>query len=139
MNYRMICYLIGRILLVEAALMLLPLSTALIYSESPLPFLVAMAGLAVTGLLLSRQKPGKGTLYARDGFAVVALVWLLGADEQVMCMTLLATGSALGLNTVVIPAAYGGDTRTGAAMAMISHVLCIVTIPLLYALLTWLV
>ena len=71
--------------------------------------------------------------------AYVALVWLLGADEQVMCMTLLATGSALGLNTVVIPAAYGGDTRTGAAMAMISHVLCIVTIPLLYALLTWLV
>ena len=77
MNYRMICYLIGRILLVEAALMLLPLGTALIYGEPLLPFLVAMAGLAVTGLLLSRQKPGKGTLYARDGFAVVALVWLL--------------------------------------------------------------
>lgn len=71
--------------------------------------------------------------------AYVTLVWLLGADELVMCMTLLATGSALGLNTVVIPAAYGGDTRTGAAMAMISHVLCIVTIPLLYALLTWII
>ena len=36
---------------------------------------------------------------------------------------------------MVVPAAYGGDTRTGAAMATISHAACIITIPLLYALL----
>ena len=33
------------------------------------------------------------------------------------------------------PAAYGGDTSTGASMAMISHTLCVITIPLMYALL----
>ena len=73
----MICYLIGRILLVEAALMLLPLVTALLCSEATQPFLVAMAGLVAVGLALSRKKPDRATLYARDGFAVVALVWLL--------------------------------------------------------------
>ena len=73
----MICYLIGRILLVEAGLMLLPLGVALIYGESTVPFLAAMAGLVATGAVLSRRKPQQSTLYARDGFAVVALVWLL--------------------------------------------------------------
>ena len=38
----------------------------------------------------------------------------------------------LGLNTIVYPAAYGGDTKTGASMTMISHVLSVITIPLMY-------
>lgn len=65
----------------------------------------------------------------------IAVFWLLGADETVLVMSLFAFGTPLGLNTVVIPAAYGGDTKIGAAMAMISHVACIISIPLLYALL----
>ena len=38
----------------------------------------------------------------------------------------------LGLNTIVIPAAYGGDTRIGASCALISSVLAVVTIPVLF-------
>jgi hypothetical protein len=37
---------------------------------------------------------------------------------------------------VVFPEAYGGDPKTGASMAMISHTMCVVTIPLMYSLLT---
>lgn len=66
----------------------------------------------------------------------VGLLWLLGADSQILILTLFAYGTPLGLNTVVFPAAYGGDTSTGASMAMISHTLCIVTIPIMYSLLT---
>jgi len=69
----------------------------------------------------------------------VAVLWLLGADVMTMYMGMFAFATALGLNTVVVPAAYDGDTHTGAAMAMISHVGSILTIPLLYALLTQLV
>ena len=65
----------------------------------------------------------------------VGLLMLLGADDTAVIMTLFAFGTPLGLNTVVFPAAYGGDTSTGASMAMISHTLCIVTIPLMYAVL----
>lgn len=66
----------------------------------------------------------------------LALLRLLGASQQAMAYALFAFGTPLGLNTVVFPAAYGGDTSTGASMAMISHTLCILTIPLMYALLT---
>lgn len=64
---------------------------------------------------------------------MLAALYLLGVDRQTMIFTLFAFATPLGLNTVVFPAAYGGDTTTGASMAMISHTLCVLTIPLLYA------
>ena len=70
---------------------------------------------------------------------IVAVLWLLGADNSTMFMGMFAFSTALGLNTVVVPSAYGGDTHTGAGMAMISHVGAMVTIPLMYAILTMLV
>lgn len=70
---------------------------------------------------------------------IVSVLWLLGADNSTLFMAMFAFASALGLNTVVVPAAYNGDTHTGAGMAMISHVGAIITIPLLYALLTQLI
>lgn len=66
----------------------------------------------------------------------IGVLLLLGADKTTLVCTLFAFATPLGLNTVVFPAAYGGDTSTGASMAMISHTLCIVSIPLMYALLT---
>ena len=44
MNYRMIGYLLGIILMIEAALLLLPMLVALIYGESALPFLLTIDG-----------------------------------------------------------------------------------------------
>ena len=58
MNYRMIGYVIGRILLVESALMALPLLTAGIYREPLLPFLIPMLLLAGVGILLGWKQPG---------------------------------------------------------------------------------
>ena len=46
---------------------------------------------------------------------------------------LLCHRRTLGLNTVVFPEAYGGEPQTGASMTMISHTLCVLSIPLLYA------
>ena len=48
-------------------------------------------------------------------------------------LAFFAIAAPLGLNTVVFPEAYGGNPETGASMAMISHTLCILTIPLMYA------
>ena len=66
----------------------------------------------------------------------VGVLLLLKANSVTLICTLFAFGTPLGLNTVVFPAAYGGDTSTGASMAMISHTLCVISIPLMYALLT---
>jgi len=72
----MIGFVIGRILWTEAVLLLLPLLTALLYGETVLPFLLPALLLLLVGLFL-RKRPQQTALYARDGFAVVALAWLL--------------------------------------------------------------
>ncbi len=56
----------------------------------------------------------------------------LGTPKDIMTLALVAFATPLGLNTIVYPAAYGGETKTGASMAMISHTLSVITIPLMY-------
>ncbi len=41
----------------------------------------------------------------------------------------------LGLNTIVIPAAYGKDTSVASGMALVSHILSVITIPIMFMLL----
>ncbi len=63
----------------------------------------------------------------------------LGTPKDIMTLALIYFATPPGLNTIVYPAAYGGDTKTGAAMATISHTLSIITIPLMYLLfIVWL-
>ena len=76
MNYQMIGFVIGRILWTEAALLLLPALVTLLYGEPALPFLGPILLLLIAGLPF-RKKPKQTSLYARDGFAVVALAWVL--------------------------------------------------------------
>ena len=56
----------------------------------------------------------------------------LGNDVLFLCF--FSTAAPLGLNTIVFPEAYGGNPETGASMALISHTLCIISIPFMYAL-----
>lgn len=65
--------------------------------------------------------------------AIIMLVLkYIGASKEIMTLALIAFATPLGLNTIVYPAAYGGDTGTGASMAMISHTLSVITIPVMY-------
>ena len=57
----------------------------------------------------------------------------LKTDKAILRAALCATAMPLGLNTVVFPAAYGGDTTPGASMALISHLISVVTIPIMFA------
>jgi len=65
---------------------------------------------------------------------VASVMKLLKLDTGIIIAAMGATAMPLGLNTVVFPAAYGGDTRTGASMALISNILGIITIPVMFAL-----
>lgn len=67
---------------------------------------------------------------------LINLVFDAGIGNAPLHLAFFAFAAPLGLNTVVFPEAYGGDPAPGASMAMISHTLCIVSIPLLYSLLT---
>lgn len=78
MNRRMVFYLTGKMILVEAALMLLPLSVAIIYQNNSMwAFAITIAIALVTGSGLSLiSKPGNKVIYAKEGFVIVAIVWL---------------------------------------------------------------
>ena len=65
-------------------------------------------------------------------FLFVLAFKLLNINDTVIMLTLCATAMPLGLNTVVFPAAYGGDTTPGASMALISHLMSIITIPIMF-------
>ncbi len=55
------------------------------------------------------------------------------SDEFLVC-AMCSISMPLGLNAIVVPAAYGKDTTDAAGMALISHLLSIITIPLLFML-----
>lgn len=63
----------------------------------------------------------------------MAVLILLKTDKAIIRVALCATAMPLGLNTVVFPAAYGGDTTPGAGMALISHLISIITIPVMFS------
>ena len=77
MNYRVVLNILGKVLLTEALLMLFPLAAALWYGESALPFLWTMLPLLLLGGALNFVKPRRTDLFAREGFVVVGLAWLL--------------------------------------------------------------
>lgn len=57
---------------------------------------------------------------------------LIGTDDTIMTLALVTFATPLGMNTIVYPAAYGGETKTGASMTMVSNLLSVVTIPTMY-------
>ncbi len=63
---------------------------------------------------------------------ILLILKALGTSEEIMILALVAFGTPLGLNTIVYPAAYGGETKTGASMTMISHTMSVITIPIMY-------
>ena len=78
MNYRMIAYSIGRILMVVAATMLMPLGISLYCKEGlTLAFLVPIAVSAVTGLVFSIKPPKDRSFYAREGMVLVGISWIV--------------------------------------------------------------
>lgn len=78
MNYPMIAYLSGMIVLIEAAFMALPALVALIYGErSGWCFVMTIVFAAVLGFLLTRLRPKKRDMYAKEGFVITALTWII--------------------------------------------------------------
>lgn len=78
MNYKMVSFSIGRILLVEAVLLIFPAIGAIFYGDDTLlSFALTIALLSIVGLLAVRKKPKNQTIYAKDGYVIVAMTWIL--------------------------------------------------------------
>ncbi|MBR6230707.1 MAG: TrkH family potassium uptake protein, partial [Lachnospiraceae bacterium] len=77
MNYKLIGNILGKVLLAEGGLLVLPLIAALCFGESVLPFVITMIPLFIIGAVLARIKPASENLFAKEGFVCVGLSWIL--------------------------------------------------------------
>ncbi len=78
MNYRLVSNILGKVMLLEAALMIPSLIVSIIYGEkSASAFLITIIILTVIGVLVSFIKTQKTKLFARDGFMIVSLSWII--------------------------------------------------------------
>jgi len=78
MNYKMVFSIIGKVMVIEALLMIFPLLVGVIYTENVyLAFLVPMVALVGIGLPLSFIKTKDKSIYAKEGFVTVALTWII--------------------------------------------------------------
>lgn len=77
MNYRIISYILGCVLNIEAAAMILPFLCSLIYDEQikwVFPLCIALC--LIVGLPLIISKPKDKNMFAKEGFVAVALSWI---------------------------------------------------------------
>jgi len=79
MNLKMVFYLLGRLMLAEGAMLLLPTMVSLLYRENSeaVCFVVIALLCAVIGFALSYKKPEKKMFYQREGFVTTALGWII--------------------------------------------------------------
>ncbi len=78
MHYKIVAYIQGKVLKIEAALLVFPALVGLIYREAQWwPFLAIAAICFVIGTALSYKKPEKFVFYAREGIVSVALSWII--------------------------------------------------------------
>jgi predicted permease len=67
--------------------------------------------------------------------AFLAVMLLLKLPSLYIIVAMVTLSMPMGLNSIVFPEAYGGDSLTGAKSTFMSNVVSIVTIPLMFALL----
>ncbi|WP_194608659.1 TrkH family potassium uptake protein [Clostridium vitabionis] len=114
MNFAMISHILGWVLNVEAAFMLLPCLTAVVYGESAgFCFLATMAACLVLGFLLTRVPIRSRVFFTAESMAACSLSWLMmsvmGAVPFVLCGSIPNPVDAL-FETV------SGFTTTGASI-----------------------
>ena len=114
MNYRMIAYVSGMIILILAGFMLLPALVGLYFAEqSAFSFLTVAVCAAAAGGLLLLLRPKNRAMYAREGFVITALGWILISLIGAVPFTL--SGQIPGYLDAVFEMA-SGFTTTGASI-----------------------
>ncbi len=114
MNIRIVLYILGKVMLFLSLFLLLPCIVAVIYKEpSGIFFLATALFSAVVGILLSVKKPKDRSFYAKEGFVVVALSWIL--LSLVGCIPFYASGEIPGFIDAMFEM-VSGFTTTGASI-----------------------
>lgn len=118
MNRKMVFYMIGQMIKLEAALLVLPLLVSLIYREheTALSFLITIGialllGFALTLIFRTKNR----VIYAKEGFVIVALTWL--ALSAVGCLPFVISGEIPSFFDAFFET-VSGFTTTGASVVV---------------------
>lgn len=79
MNYKMIFNALGKVLKIEAILLLLPITVSLIYAELSVALFIGLSAMisVILGFALTLIfKPNTNNIYAKEGFITVAFAWI---------------------------------------------------------------
>lgn len=80
MNIKVLGKIIGKIMILEGILMILPLGVSIIYQEEirfQLSFVIPIVFLVGIGIAFQQLHPQRKGLYQKEGFAICALVWII--------------------------------------------------------------
>lgn len=123
MNYKMIFSTIGKMLFALAILLILPVVVAIIYNEKAVfSFLLSAAIAAVLGLVLTLVfKTNNKLIYAREGFAIVSIVWIL--YSLIGALPFVLTGEIPSFVDAFFET-VSGFTTTGASILVNVEALC---------------
>lgn len=102
------------------------------------PIAMILTGFVIGGYSFANLF-GKWQTYVVAGIRLVFLptvsvlvLKLFNAPQEAVVATLCANAMPLGLNTVIIPSAYGKSPDDGASIALVSQLMAVFTIPILF-------
>ena len=114
MNRKMILYILGWVLTIEAVLLLLPCIVAVLYREKAgLSFLVTALICAVAGFLLTRCKSKSTVFYLKEGCIATALSWIV--MSLFGCLPFVLSGEIPSFTDALFET-ISGFTTTGASI-----------------------
>ena len=76
MNIKLVLRLVGRVMAAESFALFFPMAVALLYRESPVPFLLSILIILAISLPLASMRTEKH-FFLREGFVSVGLIWLV--------------------------------------------------------------
>lgn len=78
MNIKAVSYVLGKFMIVEAALMCLPLIVNIYYLENNfIAFIVPIAVLVLLGILLTVKKPKNLSMHENEGYIICGFAWIV--------------------------------------------------------------
>lgn len=110
----MLVYILGKVLLIEGVLMVLPVICGIFYGEGVVIFYALAAAVYIgLGFLISMKKPKNMTIFIKDGCIATALSWIL--LSVCGCIPFMLTKEIPSFTDAVFETA-SGFTTTGASI-----------------------
>ena len=115
MNIKMLIYILGKVLLIEGILMVLPIVCGICYGEWPflVYYVACAAAYIIAGYLISFKKPKNMTVFIKDGCVATALSWVVLSIAG--CIPFMLTKEIPSFTDAVFETASGFST-TGASI-----------------------